>query len=111
MLRTVADDTPSPAAVTSSDEATGSPDAMYSRTSAANTRFDLSVASGIIYGGQPFLLTAKSLYNTAMRHSVDQESGTTDEVGGGGAGFGDDLAAIDPGGREVVHEERTVDDR
>ena len=44
MFRTVADDTPSPAAVTSSDEATGSPDAMYSRTSAASTRFDLSTA-------------------------------------------------------------------
>ena len=40
MLRTVADDTPSPAAVTSTDEATGSPDAMYSRTSAARTRLD-----------------------------------------------------------------------
>jgi hypothetical protein len=38
MFRTVADDTPSPAAVTSNDEATGSPDEMYSRTSAANTR-------------------------------------------------------------------------
>ena len=42
MLRTVADDTPSPAAVTSSDEATGSPDAMYSRTSAARTRRERS---------------------------------------------------------------------
>ena len=48
MLRTVADDTPSPAAVTSSDEATGSPEAMYSRTSAASTRFDLSAASCVI---------------------------------------------------------------
>ena len=48
MLRTVADDTPSPAAVTSSDEATGSPDAMYSRTSAASTRFDRSAASCVI---------------------------------------------------------------
>ena len=38
MLRTVADDTPSPAAVTSTDDATGSPEAMYSRTSAASTR-------------------------------------------------------------------------
>ena len=42
MLRTVADDTPSPAAATSSDDATGSPDEMYSRTSAASTRFDRS---------------------------------------------------------------------
>ena len=50
MLRTVAEDTPSPAAVTSKDEATGSPEAMYSRTSAANTRFDLSAASCDIYG-------------------------------------------------------------
>ena len=45
MLRTVADDTPRPAAVTSNDDATGSPDVMYSRTSAASTRFDLSAAS------------------------------------------------------------------
>src|SRR5437762_14003176 len=67
MLRTVADDTPRPAAVTSSDEATGSPDAMYSRTSAASTRFDLSEASGVIRGWQSLSQTAKSLYNTAMR--------------------------------------------
>src|SRR5688572_23877369 len=45
MLRTVADDTPSPAALTRRDDGTGSPDEMYSRTSAANTRFErLSVS-------------------------------------------------------------------
>src|SRR4029077_15174941 len=42
MFRTVADDPPSPAAVTSSDEATGSPEVMYSRTSAARTRRERS---------------------------------------------------------------------
>src|SRR5881296_3280828 len=45
MLRTVADDTPSPAAVTSSEEATGSPDVMYSRTKAARTRRERSGTS------------------------------------------------------------------
>ena len=45
MLRTVAEDTPRPAAVTSRDDATGSPEAMYSRTSAASTRLDRSVVS------------------------------------------------------------------
>src|SRR5262245_22254216 len=45
MFRTVADETPRPAAVTSSDDATGSPVAMYSRTSAASTRLDRSGAS------------------------------------------------------------------
>ena len=38
MFRTVAEDTPTPAALTRRDEGTGSPDAMYSRTSAASTR-------------------------------------------------------------------------
>ena len=42
MLRTVADETPNPGTVTSSEDATGSPEAMYSRTSAARTRFDRS---------------------------------------------------------------------
>src|SRR2546427_4482663 len=45
MLRTVADDTPRPPAVTKSEDATGSPDAMYSRTSAANTRLDRWLSS------------------------------------------------------------------
>src|SRR5262250_3169562 len=45
MVRTVADETPSPAAVASADEATGSPDAMNSRTSAASTRPDRSFVS------------------------------------------------------------------
>src|SRR6185295_3667969 len=66
MLRTVAEDTPSPAAVTSSDDATGSPDAMYSRTSAANTRFDLSVVSCDIYGWQSALKTAKDYTSVAV---------------------------------------------
>ena len=42
MLRTVAEETPSPAAVTSNDEATGSPVAMYSRIRAASTRLERS---------------------------------------------------------------------
>ena len=45
MLRTVADETPSPAADTSRDEATGSPDAIYARTRAASTRLGRSVVS------------------------------------------------------------------
>src|SRR5262245_60285079 len=51
MLRTVADDTPSPAAVTSTEEATGSPDVMNSRTSAASTRLDRSLAASIVNPG------------------------------------------------------------
>ena len=45
MFRTVAEETPRPAALTSSDEATGSPDAMYSRTRAARIRLERSVGS------------------------------------------------------------------
>ncbi len=41
----MADDTPRPAARTSSDDATGSPEAMYSRTSAASTRRERSDGS------------------------------------------------------------------
>ena len=71
MLRTVADDTPSPAAVTSTDEATGSPDAIYSRTSAERTRFDRSLGSGDIAisanNWQSCLETAKTLYTGARR--------------------------------------------
>ena len=69
MLRTVADDTPRPAAVTSRDDATGSPEAMYSRTSAASTRFDLSVASCVIYSWQSPQKTAKSLYTARLRRN------------------------------------------
>src|SRR6185436_5047924 len=72
MLRTVADDTPSPAAVTRSEDATGSPDAMYSRMSAARTRFDLSAASCDIYGWQSLEGTAKTLYiGTAAQLAVE----------------------------------------
>jgi hypothetical protein len=42
MLRTVAEDRPSPAAATSTEEATGSPDEMYSRMSAVSRRFERS---------------------------------------------------------------------
>ena len=45
MLRTVADETPSPAALASVDDGTGSPEAIYSRTSAASTRLGRSVDS------------------------------------------------------------------
>src|SRR5207247_6851726 len=48
MFRTVADDTPSPAAVTNNDEATGSPEEIYSRTSAASSRLERSAVSGVI---------------------------------------------------------------
>src|SRR4029077_20411837 len=43
--RTVAEDTPRPPARTSSEEATGSPDEMYSRTSAERARFEGSDGS------------------------------------------------------------------
>src|SRR5438094_622374 len=62
MLRTVADDTPSPAARTSSEDATGSPDAMYSQTSVARTRLDRSLSSISTLGLR--LLTA--LYNSGL---------------------------------------------
>src|SRR5262245_29199391 len=44
MLRTVAEETPTPARLTSSDEGTGSPDAMYSRTSAERIRLARSLS-------------------------------------------------------------------
>src|SRR5919197_2472360 len=62
MLRTVADDTPRPAADTSNDEATGSPEEMYSRTSAARTRLERSLGS--ISTRRQRLLTA--LYNNDL---------------------------------------------
>ena len=64
MLRTVADDTPSPGALTSSEDATGSPDAMYSRTSAASTRLDRSCDSAVISTQSPRLLIN---YTTSAR--------------------------------------------
>src|SRR5262245_2059974 len=63
MLRTVADETPSPAAITSADEATGAPDAMYSRTCVASTRLARSFIS--ISTRSLGLLTA--LYNSELR--------------------------------------------
>src|SRR5262249_27183475 len=45
MLRTVADETVTPDALTRSDEGTGSPSAMYSRTKAARIRLDRSEGS------------------------------------------------------------------
>jgi hypothetical protein len=42
MFLTVADDTPKPAALTSSEDATGSPVAMNSRINAASTRLERS---------------------------------------------------------------------
>src|SRR5437660_3858873 len=54
MLRTVADETPNPGTVTRSEDATGSPEAMYSRMSAAKTRFDRSwVSWDIIQSDDP----------------------------------------------------------
>src|SRR5262249_9147009 len=45
MLRTVADETVTPEALTRSEEGTGSPSAMYSRTRAARIRLDRSDGS------------------------------------------------------------------
>ena len=45
MLRTVADETPSPLLCASTCEETGSPVSMYSRTSVASNRRDRSVSS------------------------------------------------------------------
>src|ERR1700687_4085777 len=90
MLRTVADDTPSPAAVTSIDEATGSPDVMYSRTSAASTRRERSGASisTLVLRLLSPLYTARPLSQIATRNASSDR----------------DFGAIDADGHEVVDE-------
>src|SRR3990167_599386 len=93
MLRTVADDTPSPAAVTGGEDATGSPDSMYRCTSADKTRPERSLAS--IGTLSPRLLTHYT---------------TGGQVAGGGPGFGHNLGAVHADRQEVGHEHLAVHD-
>src|SRR5215471_4434386 len=109
MLRTVADDTPSPAAATSNDDATGSPDAMYSRTSASSTRFDRSWGSTLIVG-----TVGATVGNLGLRlpnHYSKSETGTVREATRFSSRRRSQLAEIDAFGRRVVDEDRPVDDR
>src|SRR5690349_16700669 len=72
MLRTVAEETPRSAAVTRRDDATGSPVAMYSRTSASSTRLERSGDSiGTHHQG-----TANPLYKQ-QRHGLEEAGDRT----------------------------------
>src|SRR5580765_7994728 len=104
MLRTVADDTPSPAAVTSNADATGSPDVMYSRTSAASTRFDLSAASCVIYRWQSQWRTAKHYTTDQASTSRRSQPGARCQFMSRAAGFRGDLDPVDAYRRELVDE-------
>src|SRR5206468_9081679 len=115
MFRTVADDTPSPAAVTSSDEATGSPDVMYSRTRAARTRRDRSGASistrirGLLKIIQQS--PAKAGYDKGYaipRRSDD--SGPVCQLAARHAALRDDFGPIDPHRGELVDQQLAVHD-
>ena len=70
MARTVADDTPSPAALTSSDEGTGSPDAMYARTRAARMRETESRMAGIEPYHMPVRFDDELLHSDFARWSL-----------------------------------------
>src|SRR5262245_23804535 len=110
MLRTVADDTPSPAAVTRTEEATGSPDAMNSRTSAASTRFDRMLASciGLLHLDRTSSRRLRVLRNyTGSRGSKASPCG---ELSRRSPRLGHDLVAVDAHWRELVHEKLAVDD-
>src|SRR5437660_2942195 len=123
MLRMVADETPSPSAVTSSEDATGSPDAMYSRTRAARTRFDRSLGSVAINVGRPFqgrpeldatLKGSRYEKSAAGWHSRRESanrlytSPRRDLVRGKARGC-HDFGAINADRRELVHKHLAVD--
>src|SRR5438552_2832299 len=77
MLRIVADETPRPAAVTRSDDGTGSPDPMYSRTSAASTRPERSFICPTFPRVSSIGFSTRSL--RVLRHYT---TGWTDDRGG-----------------------------
>src|SRR5881396_997940 len=101
MLRTVADDTPRPAAVTSTDEATGSPAAMYSRTSVASTSLDRSWGS--ISTHRMRLL--KGLYSREL------PSRALEQLADGRTSRAGDFGAIQVNRLAVVHQHLPVDNR
>src|SRR5258705_12181777 len=128
MLRTVAEDTPSPAAPTRSDEGTGSPHAMYSRTSAANTRLDRSEDSistrdlrlltiihghpdrcqtGVRWVSDTLLDVAVGTREKVFSHNPCSE----DELPSGLSGTGNDLERVNATRRSGLDEELAVDDR
>jgi hypothetical protein len=111
MLRTVADETPRPAAVTSRDDATGSPEAMYSRTRAASTRFDLSVASGVIYGWQSLPRTAKFIIHGRASSAAHWYTGAGSKPAGRLPRLTRKLHRVRPDRRKIVDEHLTVDNR
>src|SRR4029079_5970037 len=108
MLRTVADDTPRPAALTRTDEATGSPDAMYSRTSAARTRFDRSWGSEVIYVPAGVDLLELAL---ALRDCQTLYTGPRRQIPRRRARLGGDLPRVHAHRQPVSHEHLSVHNR
>src|SRR5689334_21886272 len=105
MLRTVADETPRPAAATSRDDATGSPESMYSRTSASSTRFDRSWGSMLIGD------SVGSLGLRLLKHYNRSKSGAVREPPRFSLRGHAQLVEINMLRSELVDENGSVDDR
>ena len=90
MLRTVADETLNPAAPASVEDGTGSPEAIYSRTSAASTRLGRSVDS--ISTLMLRLLTI--LYG--IRRGPDEPPAALEEVARRRASLTHDFTPVEP---------------
>src|SRR5262245_37442738 len=105
MLRTVADETPRPAAATSSDDATGSPELMYSRTSASSTRFDRSCGSMLIGN------SVGSLGLRLLKHYSRSKSGPVRETPCFSSRRHAQLIEVETLGPELIDEDCPVDDR
>src|SRR5436190_7148033 len=101
MLRTVADDTPRPAAVTSTDEATGSPAAMYSRTSVASTSLDRSWGS----------ISTRRMRLLKRLYSRELPSRALEQLADGRTSRADDFGAIQVNRLPIVHQHLSVDNR
>src|SRR5262249_31017441 len=112
MLRTVAEDTPRPAAVARNDDATGSPVVMYSRMSAARTRLARSLGS-ISTLGQGLLkhYTPEALKTGTAAVTAPSNSCASSELCGRRSRGLANLGAVEVDGREVIDQDLAVDDR
>src|SRR5437762_6872282 len=106
MWRTVAEDTPSPAAVTSTDEATGWPEAIYSRTSVARTRPDRS--SGSISTRK--LRLPMKLYTSVGARWRGLQTCARDQIARRRARLADNLRAVHSNRHALIDQHVAVDD-
>src|SRR5262249_32288931 len=117
ILRTVADETVTPEALTRSEEGTGSPSAMYSRTRAARIRLDRS--EGSISTRELRLLSNYTLQPAKRggsgNHQVREpgvdcsQTRTQDEVSYRLTGFRDHLIGVHADRRAVFDKDLAVD--